>query len=1247
MYILKRYLFFIIFVLISFKLSAQDADLCPVSNFSVFGGDAQNIISWSEPVGNPVCGDFDITELPFTASGTNSGAEDNWAVSGGATQGADVAYSIVLTEPTTLVVTLCSENTDYDTKLEIFTADSYCEETTTDYYNDDDATCTFSSLQSSLNQDISLPEGQYYIVVDGYNGAVGNYTINVFESLVATTGLVAQSQNSIRNQWPQEQEKMLDNGFNQDEINELTSIALDPDRFKSVENLNREVPEECGTFLTYTVYNGSDNSLLGETTSLQYTHSGLQNGTEYNYYVNTVYSEGTSESSETLSATPAEWQALPPTNLSADIWDEEVTLYWTSPDVDQLGLPYNENFDEGGLSDLWLVDGDNWLYGLDDGNPAPAMFFNWTPQVTDYEQSAFSPSFSLSGISNITVSYDLWGRFFNQESVESMSIEYNNGGADWTELATYDNMGEDIVWETFSHEISDITGSFQVRFRAHGETTFALWEWQFDNFSIVSSTQQARATYDFLGYNVYNGSDLVNSDIITDEEYTVTGLSNEETYTFGVTSVYEGPTGGDNFISDMITIDTAPTYVFGDITGIIYDPNNDPLDSVVVSCEGESFLTGEDGVYTLSNIGVGTQVVTASKINFYTNAVNAQVLAQAEPAVLNIIMSPDMPKPRQLEATPYDSQVNLTWRTPGSGNLSLYELGYDDGAYESFIGGGSIDLELAVLFTPGVPGELMQGRFIFGDAGYGDLPVEVRVYSVEDNGSFSEFYVGEDLLQVSQYESWIDYDFSSPLPFNENGFLMGFRFTSVDGPLMALDDDGYIVDHNYVNLGAGYDWAETGSLNVPANYMIHAVAALSGEPMSVSETQLTILTGGINSDSYIDIDELASFTFSEQTVQVTPDQLFNNTSREDEITGYEIFNISDNDDGGISETLVGTTVDTFTVISVENNYVEYCYDVRAVWNTDNYGSITSNSSNLVCAVPFTFADADFDSDVDIQDVISLVDFILEQNVPTDNQFRNLDVNEDGELNVADVVMAVDIIYAPSLARTSVEESSLAYLDAESDLINSKLNINLDGYSSVRGVQFELSFNPQLVQIDFAQLSIIQDNVLLNYNNDNPGEFKVLVANLNGGTIELNNNQLITIPFTFLGEQLDSSPIEIYNIKIAGKNGDLVSTISNSSSLLDIRMIPNQFVIHQNYPNPFNPTTDIRFDLSYDSNVSIDIYNIMGQNVRSLVSKEITAGFHSVKWDGMNDQGSKLSSGMYIYTVKAGKNYGVKKMLFMK
>lgn len=89
-------------------------------------------------------------------------------------------------------------------------------------------------------------------------------------------------------------------------------------------------------------------------------------------------------------------------------------------------------------------------------------------------------------------------------------------------------------------------------------------------------------------------------------------------------------------------------------------------------------------------------------------------------------------------------------------------------------------------------------------------------------------------------------------------------------------------------------------------------------------------------------------------------------------------------------------------------------------------------------------------------------------------------------------------------------------------------------------------------------------------------------------------------------------------------------------------IPTEFALYQNFPNPFNPTTNIKFALPKEANVTLRIFNILGQEVSTLVNKVMPAGFHTVDFNA-----TKLSSGMYIYRIEAGEFVQVRKMLLMK
>ncbi|MCK6621004.1 MAG: T9SS type A sorting domain-containing protein [Calditrichaceae bacterium] len=93
--------------------------------------------------------------------------------------------------------------------------------------------------------------------------------------------------------------------------------------------------------------------------------------------------------------------------------------------------------------------------------------------------------------------------------------------------------------------------------------------------------------------------------------------------------------------------------------------------------------------------------------------------------------------------------------------------------------------------------------------------------------------------------------------------------------------------------------------------------------------------------------------------------------------------------------------------------------------------------------------------------------------------------------------------------------------------------------------------------------------------------------------------------------------------------------------------PEEFALSQNYPNPFNPATTITLSLPQDSRVSLEVYDITGRKVRTLADQPLPAGVHKIAWDGRNEGGEAVSSGVYIYRVQAGAFVESRKMVLLR
>ncbi len=123
--------------------------------------------------------------------------------------------------------------------------------------------------------------------------------------------------------------------------------------------------------------------------------------------------------------------------------------------------------------------------------------------------------------------------------------------------------------------------------------------------------------------------------------------------------------------------------------------------------------------------------------------------------------------------------------------------------------------------------------------------------------------------------------------------------------------------------------------------------------------------------------------------------------------------------------------------------------------------------------------------------------------------------------------------------------------------------------------------------------------------------------------------------------LDSTAFDVYSIKVT-KEG-LLTDVSEPRE----PNLPQKFALYQNYPNPFNSFTTISFDLPRDFDVKLVIYNILGQKVKTLVDGRQLAGSQKVIWDGKDNSGREVASGIYFYRIQAGSFVKTAKMTLLK
>ena len=134
-------------------------------------------------------------------------------------------------------------------------------------------------------------------------------------------------------------------------------------------------------------------------------------------------------------------------------------------------------------------------------------------------------------------------------------------------------------------------------------------------------------------------------------------------------------------------------------------------------------------------------------------------------------------------------------------------------------------------------------------------------------------------------------------------------------------------------------------------------------------------------------------------------------------------------------------------------------------------------------------------------------------------------------------------------------------------------------------------------------------------------------------------------YRFVDDERIQSDKRFYRLKQIDTDGEF-----EFSPVIEVlASAPVDFALDQNYPNPFNPSTEIRFQVPqhYEGPVTLVIYNLIGQRVRTLIEKDLKPGFYQVTWDGLDDKGREMASGAFIYGLSAGDFKEFKKMIKFK
>lgn len=314
------------------------------------------------------------------------------------------------------------------------------------------------------------------------------------------------------------------------------------------------------------------------------------------------------------------------------------------------------------------------------------------------------------------------------------------------------------------------------------------------------------------------------------------------------------------------------------------------------------------------------------------------------------------------------------------------------------------------------------------------------------------------------------------------------------------------------------------------------------------------------------------------------------------------------------------------------------------------------------------ADLNDDGANDIVDLVLVAKVFGTLTVKLDVQAKVSDINGDGEVNIADLVFAAQglldgailsnltgILGAPSQApglelRVQPLSDEGAYRTVQVDVVATDVAV-------AQGFQLDLAFDPGSLEVVEARGGelLTRDGADAYWHTPQPETGVVSFAGVRLSPEAVSGSGVVgSVVFRLLSDRWQvQSPLRDATVRVADGRGRVVgSRIGGGALTFADALPPLRARLMQNYPNPFNPETWIPYQLPESADVSIRIFDPQGALVRTLDLGAQPAGYHVVKgeaayWDGSNDFGERVASGMYFYTIRAGSYAETRKMLILK
>ena len=343
-------------------------------------------------------------------------------------------------------------------------------------------------------------------------------------------------------------------------------------------------------------------------------------------------------------------------------------------------------------------------------------------------------------------------------------------------------------------------------------------------------------------------------------------------------------------------------------------------------------------------------------------------------------------------------------------------------------------------------------------------------------------------------------------------------------------------------------------------------------------------------------------------------------------------------------------------------------------NREGRYTVTATSKGLIVStVRFSSAatvqrgDVNNDRGVDIADLTSVIDHILGRTRLAGNDSVRADINRDGRINVADVVALQNNILAIAAPIASTEDdilgsawtaitvdhswtSDTAKVQSEFVVTQGGIRFNAANSVPLKGLQLMVRFKNAVNlrgALDVFPRAVADSFFVNVYGN----ELRIVAYNLTNKPIAAGDGSLFRLPIILTSlDEIESSQLVV---SIADSVSIFDKAVPNipTKRVVNDKDVPYNFVLYQNYPNPFNGTTKIEYEVpdvdGRGARVLLQVFDVLGSKIRTLVSGFHYGGRYSKVWDGKDDANRQVSSGTYYYRLISGDYVSGKKMILLK